>query len=257
MLGTEEQLADFGKFMDAGGLKTPENLPLSQSLSGQSGSLQASYAATVESEADYEADGVQSLPDAIQALSGEMGGAVTALDAWSEYIALAADPFDLAQVSQGADVYRKVHAIDNDTPWASLPPITDKVALVDYQSQWALVDSKLEETQALMAEIHESLLPPPTTETDSETGDSVEVETPPIPLTQDQVDRCLALAFELEALYPSTAALVAQLATMISDAKAARLLALDYFDKAVKFTVCSGQMETPSVSEATSEIFSV
>ncbi len=257
MLSTPEQIADFKTFYNAGGLDTAANLIKGQSLASQTASLSGSYGATVESEADYTADGVESLPAAIQAIVSATSSATSMLEGWNAYITTASDPFDLAQVSAGATIYRKVMDQEDTSPWGSLPPMSSKSEIAALEVLIDEVGGCLAQTQSLMAEIHESLLPPPTEETDPESGDTIEVETPPDPLTQPQIDACLALAADLEPFGQSISDAVGVMSSMVSSASGARGLALDYFKKASQFTVCSNQMRTDNIKDGTREIFSI
>ncbi|ELB2110157.1 hypothetical protein QNZ63_004327 [Vibrio parahaemolyticus] len=44
---------------------------------------------------------------------------------------------------------------------------------------------------------------------------------------------------------------------MIIASKEERTLALDYFTKAISFTICSNQTKKPSIKDATAEVFTL
>lgn len=250
---TEDKLASFTSFFDAGGLSEPGNLTKGLASLSLSSALGPSYVATVETEADYASDGVQRLPDAILALSGELDSAASQLPGWNAFISLASDPTDLEQVSQGAKVCRMVQGQENDTPWPSILPITSKPEIAVLEQAINDVQAHLASTQTLMTEINASVWP-----------DAVEVVNPdqttsmeryPVPLTQDQIDRCLAHASLLEAELGKVGDAANVIGTMTQEATSSRALALDYFEKAVSFTIASNQIGRSDVGGATEEVF--
>ncbi|MCG6387505.1 hypothetical protein K6U51_12735 [Vibrio fluvialis] len=243
----------FKSFYAAGGLVEASNLTKGKALVAATAPTSELYSATIEPEADYSADGVQRLPDAILTLSSELNAATAALTGWNEYLVIATDPFDLQQVAQGAEVYRKVKPEPNDSLWPSIVPITSKPEIEALESAVNSLKSYLAETQALMAEVNASVWPDPV-ESPGPDGEPVSTRTP-IPLTPEQVDKCLVLAGKLEAEVGGVSSAAAVIGNMASTATSKRTLALAYFSKAVSFIVCSNQVKLPSVGDATKEVF--
>lgn len=249
----ENDIDRFNSFYAAGGLKEASNLTKGKALAAITAPTSELYAATVIAEANYSSDGVQRLPNAILALSGELGGATGALESWNGYLAKAVDPFDLQQVAQGAEVYRKVHSEPNDSHWPSITPITSKVEITALESAINGVKSYLSETQTLMAEINKSVWPDPV-ETVGPGGEVTSTRTP-VPLTPTQVQKCLTLAAKLEAQVGKVGVAASTIANMAAVGASKRVLAMSYFSKAVSFLVCSNQIDNPSIGDATKEVF--
>jgi hypothetical protein len=250
---TEDKVESFISFYDAGGLVEAENLTKGLALLSVSGSVGPSYSATVESEADYTSDGVKRLPDAILALSGELSLAASKLPGWNGYITLASEPTDLEQVSQGAKVYRIVEGRENDTIWPSILPITSKPEIAALEQAISDVQAHLASTQTLMTEINASVWPDPVSVPNPD-GTESEVRYP-VPLTQDQKNRCLAHATVLEAEIGKVGNAANAIGTMTQEATSKRALALEYFEKAVTFTIASNQVDRPDIGPATKEVF--
>lgn len=250
---TADKIDSFIAFQQAGGLSEAENLTRGLALLSLSSSLSASYMAMVEQEADYAADGIQRLPDAIKALSNELGYAASVLPGWNEFITLANEPTDLEQVSQGAKVCRTVEGVPNDAPWPSILPITSKAELVALEVAINAVKAHINAVQALMTEINASVWPdevvivgPDGTETS---------ERNPVPLTSQQKQACLSLADTLEPEVGKVQAAAAIIDGMVKDATSSRATALDWFQKAVTFTIASNQVDRADIGPATREVF--
>lgn len=240
----------FTQFYEAGGLKEAENLTKGKAIKTVATTTGSDYKATVIDEANYKSDGVQRLPAAILSLSTELSDAANTLSGWNSYITTASDPLDLVQVDQGADVYRKVKGESNDVAWPSILPITSKPELVALESAVNEVYAYVSETKTLMTEINASVWPDPIVTTPGGTPTRI-----PVALTPAQISKCLTLAGKLESEVGKVAAASKVIAGMVNAATTSRATALSYFGKAITFTVCANQVKSPSVSDATKEVF--
>ncbi|MBT0119380.1 hypothetical protein [Vibrio alginolyticus] len=250
---TKDKIDSFIAFQQAGGLSKAENLTKGVALLSLSGTLSASYAATVEQEADYTADGVQRLPEAIQALSSELCYAASVLPGWNGFISLASEPTDLEQVSQGAKVYRIVEGVPNDTLWPSVLPITSKAELLALEVAINAVKTHINAVQALMTEINASVWPDEIVVVGPDGCETSERN--PVPLTSQQKQACLSLADTLELEVGKVQAAAAVIDGMVKDATSSRATALDWFQKAVTFTIASNQVDRADIGPATREVF--
>lgn len=253
MLSTAEEIANFTSFKSSGGVKEPENLTNGKAIIALTGALSGNLSALIESEADYTADGVESLPAAILALVSELNSATSALSAWNTYLTTAADVEDLEQVNQGAKVYKKYTGDDSDEPWPSILPITSKDELTALESDYQAIKDLYAGLASVMNQINAKVWPDPVTTYVN--GQEV-TERPIEKLTASEVSSALAQAALLEALQGNLSQSASTINAMASEATTSRALAIEYFEQAVSFTLCSNQSSSSSVGDATKELFS-
>lgn len=248
----KDDLDKFKKFSQSGGVKEPENLTKGRALKSLAESVSAALSGSIADKADYTRDKIESLPAAIQALSGELTKASMALDGWNAYLEVAAVQEDLTQVSLGVEVKRMLNDVPNDAPAPSMLPITSKSELAELESSIKTIEDLLPAVIALMATINGILVQPdPPAPTDGSTPQKPVI--PPLPA--DTIEAAKEKAAELQRKAGLVLGKAQVIESTASNGGAERKEALKYFKQAVQFTIGEGQVKNPSIQNAAKEIY--
>lgn len=252
MLIPENDLDSFNGFIANGGLQEAENLTNGKIHLASAANLAARYNATVDDSLDYTADGVESLPDIIKVIAGELTNVGPALTAWNEYLVVATDLMDLEQVSQGAEIKRQLDGADQSEVWPSMFPIINKEELAALAASFDTVTVPLADLEVLMADINATITPVTTPPATPEEEPVVTID----PLSPEQVADCLAMVETLTPYVGVVQANVDIIQSMVNNATSSRTVALEHFDLGIKFTMGNSQLKKGSISDATKEVFS-
>ncbi|MCS0046794.1 hypothetical protein [Vibrio antiquarius] len=248
MLDTQEQTEQFRQFLDVGGLKEAENLTRGKSLKVKCESLSGKLSGCVSEDIeDYQ--GASQLVATLKGLNGSVSATVATLTQWNEHLVLITDPTDLEQVSIGVNVKHKVDGTEDNVPAPSILPITSKEELKALEAVINGLSGHVDAAVSLMAQINGALTPaaPPTGGSDSDSGAPV--------LPPELANKADALNEVMAPLAGGVASSSKVIEAMIIASKEERTLALDYFTKAISFTICSNQTKKTSIKDATAEVF--
>ncbi|HCE1714492.1 hypothetical protein [Vibrio parahaemolyticus] len=251
MLDTQEQIEQFRQFLDVGGLKEAENLTRGKSLKVKCESLSEKLSGCVSEDIeDYQ--GASKLVATLKGLNGSVSATVATLTQWNEHLVLITDPTDLEQVSIGVNIKRKVDGTEDNVPAPSILPITSKEELKALEAVINGLSGHVDEAVSLMTQINGALTPPTG---GSGTGGGATL--PPPVLPPELANKADALNEVMTPLAGGVASSSKVIEAMIIASKEERTLALDYFTKAISFTICSNQTKKPSIKDATAEVFTL
>ncbi|EGQ8734735.1 hypothetical protein RGL42_004134 [Vibrio parahaemolyticus] len=252
MLDTQEQIEQFRQFLDVGGLQEAENLIRGKYLKVKCEILSEKLSGCVSEDIeDYQ--GASQLVATLKGLNGSVSATVATLTQWNEHLVLITDPTDLEQVSIGVNVKHKVDGTEDNVPAPSILPITSKEELKALEAVINGLSGHVDEAVSLMAQINGALTPPAplTGGSDSDSGAAL----PPPVLPPELANKADALNEVMAPLAGGVASSSKVIEAMIIASKVGRTLALDYFTKAISFTICSNQTKKTSIKDATEEVF--
>ncbi len=252
MLDTQEQIEQFRQFLDLGGLKEAENLTRGKSLKVKCESLSEKLSGCVSEDIeDYQ--GASKLVATLKGLNGSVSATVATLTQWNEHLVLITDPTDLEQVSIGVNVKHKVDGTEDNVPAPSILPITSKEELKALEAVINGLSGHVDAAVSLMAQINGALTPPapPTGGSGSDGGATL----PPPVLPPELANKADALNEVMAPLAGGVASSSKVIEAMIIASREERTLALDYFTKAISFTICRNQTKKTSIKDATAEVF--
>ncbi|MCR9352133.1 hypothetical protein [Vibrio alginolyticus] len=249
MLDTQEQIEQFRQFLDVGGLKEAENLTRGKSLKVKCESLSGKLSGCVSEDIeDYQ--GTSQLVVTLKGLNDSVSATVATLTQWNEHLVLITDPTDLEQVSIGVNIKHKVDGTEDNVPAPSILPITSKEELKALEAVINGLSGHVDAAVSLMAQINTALTPP-TSGSESDNGATL----PPPDLPPELESQANALNENMAPLTGGVTSSSKVIEAMIIASKEERTLALDYFTKAISFTICSNQTKKTSIKDATEEVF--
>ncbi|MCF7455660.1 hypothetical protein [Vibrio sp. A1-1] len=200
---------------------------------------------------DYQ--GASKLVATLKGLNDSVSATVATLTQWNEHLVLITDPTDLEQVSIGVNVKHKVDGTEDNVPAPSILPITSKEELKALEAVINGLSGRVDEAVSLMAQINGALTPPAPPTGGSGTGGGATL--PPPVLPPELANKADALNEVMAPLAGGVASSSKVIEAMIIASKEERTLALDYFTKAISFTICSNQTKKTSIKNATAEVF--
>lgn len=247
MLNNPQEIEDFKKFQSAGGLQQPPSyhvaiatVPLAEQAKNQ-------LAGAVNSELDYNADGISELPEALLTLSSEADEALSSANAMITYLGLAANPTDIEQVAIGVGIIRKLAGTDLDAPAPSMLPITNADDITALKANLVTLNGASADAITLMDKINTAITPAPA------------IPPAPVlpapPLSDDLKQKALDMITALKPLLGTVSAKAQAASKLVSLATTERQAAITAFNDCIAFTMLNGQKSKPSVSDAANAIY--
>ena len=247
MLNSSQEIKDFKGYQAAGGLQKSPSYHLAIATIPLSEQIKAQLLDAVNSDLNYNADGINGLPEAMLALSNEAADALVAAKSMVSYLDIAAVPTDIEQVAIGVEIIRKLGGTENKEPAPSLLPITDSSKITALKTSLTTLQSHVPNAVALMIKINSAITPIPSI--------------PPAPqlpapqLSKELKQQALAMISILNPLVGTIKNKAAPCLALIDNAIDERRLAVIAFNDCIAFTMLNGQKNKPTVSGAAEAIY--
>lgn len=247
MLNNPQEIEAFKDYQAAGGLQKPASYHMAIAIVPLAEQAKNQLSGAVNSELNYNADGISELPEALLTLSGEADEALSSANAMITYLGLAANPTDIEQVAIGVGIIRKLAGTDNDDPAPSILPVTNADDITALKANLVTLHSSAADAITLMGKINTAITPTPAI------PPAPTLPTPPLP--NDLKQQALAMITTIKPLLGTVSAKALAVSKLVSLATIERQAAIVAFNDCIAFTMLNGQKTKPSVSDAANAIY--
>lgn len=252
MLNNQDEIDRFKDFQNAGGTKDPEAALVSADIINNASLVVEMLANAINDALDYEADGIQELPEQIRQISTDAQSASAAAKTYRDYVAMLCDPSSLEQIAIGSDIVCKLAGIPSDKPSLAIAPITTVEAVSHLSAQVLEIGAHTPDVKHLMTEINAAITPPPPPPP-VEGQEPVVPPAPPLP--EELKQQAMVMIESLKSFDGLVSNATTALVDFLNKSEQEKEKAVSAFYSCIQFTLLSNQKKNPIISDAVNNIY--